>query len=331
VPDKDNMFLNLQSTFKLGSLCLLLIVMMLVSSTTSYVNTVSYAEDNTTSRLTSSSLLASRNVLASSDSTLDDISKAQGVQSKLLAKDLEDILQSAVSALELVTDNLTPLKVAPNETLLKTTLKTLHGISSNADEPKRKLVEDILSKYKIFEYISYDTPRGDVYLAEPFPAQTSIPNPNFANREHFKGAIATKAPFVSNVINSASYGTPHVAIAIPVYSQDDNSGSLIGVLVGGLNFTYFDQSIRSLNLTDHNNNQRIILTDHNGTAIFDSSLRNNYAPQVGSFASLQSFKNALEGRSGSMVEPFNGTKMLISYHPVKAVQRTWVLMLMRTI
>jgi hypothetical protein len=42
-----------------------------------------------------------------------------------------------------------------------------------------------------------------------------------------------------HVINSASYGTPHAAIAIPVYSQDDNSGSLIGVLVGGLNFYLF--------------------------------------------------------------------------------------------
>lgn len=330
MPDKDNMFFNLQSNFKLGSLCLLLIVMM-VSSTTSYINTVSYAEDNTTSKLTS--FLPCRNVLAASDnsSTLDDVSKVQDLQSKLLAKDLQDILQSAVSALELVTDNLTPMKVAPNETLLKTTLKTLHGIPPNADEPKRKPVEDILSKYKIFEYISYDTPRGNVYLAEPFPAQTSIPTPNFANREHFKGAIATKAPFLSNVINSASYGTPHAALAIPVYSQNDNSGSLVGVLVGGLNFTYIDQSIRSLNLTDHNNNQRIILTDHNGTTVFDSSLRNNIARKVGSFASLQSFKNALEGRSGSMVEPFNGTKILISYHPVKAVQRTWVLMLMKTI
>jgi hypothetical protein len=99
------MFFNLQSTFKLGSLCLLLIVMM-VSSTTSYINTVSYAEDNTTPKLTSSSSsssLPSRNVLVSSDnnSTLDEVSEVQDIQSKLLAKDLEDILQSAVSALEL--------------------------------------------------------------------------------------------------------------------------------------------------------------------------------------------------------------------------------------
>lgn len=117
-----------------------------------------------------------------------------------------------------------------------------------------------------------------------------------------------------SLIISVSYGTPHAAIAIPVYSQN-SSGLLIGVLVGGLNFTYFDQSIRSLTLTDHDH--RIILADRNGTAIFDSLLSKNYAPKVGSVASLQSFKNALEGKSGSMAEPFNGTKMLISYHPVK--------------
>ena len=211
--------------------------------------------------------------------------------------------------MELMTNNLTPMKVPPNETLLKTTLKTLHGIPSNADEPKRKPVEDILSKYKIFEYIGYATPRGDIYFVEPYsPAQTNTPTLNFAYREHFKGAIASKGPFISNVINSVSYGTPHAAIAIPVYSQNNNSGSLIGVLVGGLNFTYFDHSIRSLNLTDHNN-QRIILVDHNGTAIFDSSIRNNYAPKVGSFASLQSF-NAVgfipttpQRDEGTLMEP----------------------------
>ena len=88
-------------------------------------------------------------------------------------------------------------------------------------------------------------------------------------------------------------------------------------------------SIFKKNLTDHNH--RIILADHNGTAIVDSLLHNNYTPKVESVASLQSFKNALEGKSGSIMEPFNGTKMLISYHPVKAVQRSWVILLMKTI
>jgi hypothetical protein len=48
-----------------------------------------------------------------------------------------------------------------NQTLLKT---TLHKIPQNADEPKRKLAQDIISKYKIFGYIGYDIPRGEVIV-----------------------------------------------------------------------------------------------------------------------------------------------------------------------
>ena len=268
--------------------------------------------------------------MTADNSTLDVVvSNNQELQAKLVAKDIEDILRDGVSALDLVANNLTPMSTPPNEALLKSTLKTLHGIPQNAEEPERKLAKDIISKYKIFEYISYETPRGDIYFAEPYsPAQTHLQKANFAYREHFKGAIASKGPFLSNVINSSSYDTLHAAVAVPVYSQN-SSRSLIGVLTGGLNFTYFDQSIRTLNLTDHNH--RIILADHNGTAIVDSLLHNNYAPKVESIASLQSFKNALEGKSGSIVEPFNGTNMLISYYPVKAVQRSWIILLMKTI
>jgi hypothetical protein len=313
------MFLNSHSIIKLSSLCVLITM-----SVPSYIiSTASYAQDNTTSP-------PGRIALTSDNSTLGAVSNVQDLVSRLLAKVVENMLKDGVSALELVTNNSTPMTAPPDEALLNTTIKTLYGIPPDADVLKRNLAQDILSKYKIFEYIGYATPRGDVYFAEPYsPAQTQVPTPNFAYRDHFQGAIATKGPFLSNIIKSVAYGTPHAAIAVPIYSQND-SESLIGVLVGGLNFTYIDQSIRSLNLTD-NNDRQIILADRNGTAIFDSSLRNNHTSKVGSFASLQSFKNALEGRSGSMIEPFNGIEMLISYHPVKAVQSTWVLMLMRMV
>jgi len=311
------MLLNSHSIFKLSSLCVLITM-----SLPSYISTASYAQENTTSA-------SSRIVLASDNSTVGAVSDVQDLVSRLLAKVVENMLKDGVSALELLTNNSTPMTAPPDEALLNTTLKTLYGIPPDADVLKRKLAQDILSKYKIFEYIGYATPRGDVYFAEPYsPAQTQVPTPNFAYRDHFQGAIATKGPFLSNIISSVAYGTPHAAVAVPIYSQND-SESLIGVLVGGLNFTYIDQSIRSLNLTD--NDRQVVLADRNGTAIFDSSLRNNYTSKVESFASLQSFKNALEGKSGSMIEPFNGTDLLISYHPVKAVQSTWVLMLMRTV
>jgi hypothetical protein len=73
------------------------------------------------------------------------------------------------------------------------------------------------------------------------------------------------------------------------------------------------------------------IVDHNGTAIADSASSNNnkYVPKAESFANFQSFKNAIAGKSGSIVESVNGTKMLVSYHPVQAVQRTWAVLLMK--
>jgi hypothetical protein len=50
------------------------------------------------------------------------------------------------------------------------------------------------------------------------------------------------------------------------------------------------------------------------------------ANKVESFANLQSFKNAAAGKFGYMTEEINGTKMLVFYHPVKALQTNWVIL-----
>jgi hypothetical protein len=45
-----------------------------------------------------------------------------------------------------------------------------------------------------------------------------------------------------------------------------------------------------------------------------------------SFANFQSFKNAVAGEAGSIVEVINGTKVLVSYHPVTAIQIKWAIL-----
>jgi len=116
--------------------------MLIMISIPSYTSTASYAQDNTTSNLTSSSTSNSppspnHNVLTADNSTLGVVvSNNQELQAKLVAKDIEDILRDGVSALQLVADN---LATPPNEALLKSTIKTLHGIPQNAEEPERKL------------------------------------------------------------------------------------------------------------------------------------------------------------------------------------------------
>jgi hypothetical protein len=46
------------------------------------------------------------------------------------------------------------------------------------------------------------------------------------------------------------------------------------------------------------------------------------------FSHLEGFKNAIAGKSGYIIEVVNGTKMLISYYPIKAIQTTWVVLSM---
>jgi len=46
------------------------------------------------------------------------------------------------------------------------------------------------------------------------------------------------------------------------------------------------------------------------------------------FSHLEGFKNAIAGKSGYTIEVVNGTKMLISYYPFKAIQTTWLVLSM---
>ncbi|MGB6591697.1 MAG: hypothetical protein WBE68_09355, partial [Candidatus Nitrosopolaris sp.] len=75
-------------------------------------------------------------------------------------------------------------------------------------------------------------------------------------------------------------------------------------------------------------NERVVFVDQNGKKIADS-VKALSSKQNESFASLRSFKNAENGTEGSIVEQFNGTKMLITYQPVKLHSTTWTILLMR--
>ena len=121
----------------LGSISILLIIslsgMILMS-----VPSASYTQGSTvSSNLTGMTSNTFR--VATSNSNVSIISDDQGLKAKLLAKDLEDTLRDGVSALELISNNTTPMTNPPDIALLKSTIKTLHGIPQNADEPKRKL------------------------------------------------------------------------------------------------------------------------------------------------------------------------------------------------
>ena len=246
---------------------------------------------------------------------------------KLLANNLQNRLQKAGALLE-ITSKLPQVNNTSFANLLNQTLTTLHGIPKDADIKKRQIAQDILSNYKDLQIIFFVMPNGDVYFEEPYSRQQNLTTTNLAYREHIQGAIKTHNTYLGNVVTSASSGRRQAVIAVPIYSGKDNS-TLIGVWAGGIDFHVINIELQSLNLPA---GERAVYVGHNGQKIADSNV--NSSNKAESFGNLQSFKNAIDGKSGSNIEEVvvNGTtasKMFVTYHPVKAFQNTWAVLLIQ--
>ncbi|MDQ3837024.1 MAG: cache domain-containing protein, partial [Thermoproteota archaeon] len=238
----------------------------------------------------------------------------------VLADDLETRINKSGAILE-ITSKLPEVRSAP---FAGSIASELHGIPKDLDSSKRKAAQDILAADKDLELIFFLMPNGDMYLEEPYSRQENLTRNNFAFRDYYRGAVDTRITYLGNVIISASTGRPQAYIAVPMYSE--TNGTLIGVWAGGLNLTNFNKSLQSLNLT--NSDERIVFVDQLGQKIADSNNQSLSWPifMNESFADLQSFRNAVKGESGTITEIINGTKMVVSYHPVRAFSNIWAVL-----
>jgi hypothetical protein len=247
---------------------------------------------------------------------------------KLLAHNLEDRLNKSAAILE-ITSRLPELKNVSYANSIDT---TLHGIPQDLDIEKRKIAQDILTADRDFRVIVFLLPNGDIYLQEPYSNQQNLTRNNFAFRDYYRGAVSTGETYLGNVVISSSSGLAQANMAVPIYSagknsNSDNATSLSGVWAGGLNLTVFSESLQSLNLT---NEERIVYVDQYGQKIADSDKELLFnRNQNESFTDLQSFKNAVKGESGSIIEVINGTEMLVMYEPAKFYGTTWAVLLMQ--
>ena len=250
-------------------------------------------------------------------------SKDKTLTVSLLADNLENRLNKSAAILE-ITSKLPEVKNLSYASSLNQTLRSLHGIGRDLDIQKRKVAQNILSVDKDFETIFFLMPNGNIYMQEPYSRQLNLTKTSFDFRDYYKGAVITHMTYLGNVIISASSGLPQANIAVPIYSaENNNSKSLVGIWAGGLNLRIFSKSLQSLNLT---NNERIVYVDYHGQKIAESNKKQEIIKKNESFANLQSFKNAVAGKSGSIIEVINGTKMLVSYHAVNAIQTRWVIL-----
>jgi hypothetical protein len=242
----------------------------------------------------------------------------------ILAKNLENHFQKAGAILE-ITSKLPQVRNVPFAHLLNQTLRTEHGIPQYADTQKRQIAQNILSNYKDLQIIIFIMPNGDIYFDEPYSRQQISTTTNLEFRDYFQGVVKTKDIYLGNPSTSASSGQRQSVIAVPVFSLKDNS-TLVGVWAGGMDFGVLNKELQSLNLTSLDG-IRAVYVGHNGQKIADSDISN--ASRLESFANLNSFKNAINGKAGSTIDTVDNTKMVVTYLPVKIFHNTWVVLLMQ--
>jgi hypothetical protein len=240
---------------------------------------------------------------------------------------IENQIQKATAILELTS------KLPEMRTLsYLNQFSTAHnGIPANADIEKRQIGQEILSKFPD-EFVSflYLMPNGTVYLLEPYARQQNLSSSDLSHRDYYKGMIATNNTFLGNVITSLSSGRNQAQLIVPIFDNVNNS--IIGAVSSGLNFENYNKILQSINL---GNQQRIVLVDSNGTKIADSDKSQpssilNITHKDTSYRNLQSFKNAVKGEKGALIEALNGSNTEIQYKPIKAIQNNWVLLLFRS-
>jgi hypothetical protein len=211
---------------------------------------------------------------------------------------------------------------------------------------KRRIAQDILARDKDMRNIYFLTPNADIYFGEPFSYQQQLPKLNYADRDWYKGVTATNNTYISSVFMSASIHAPAIAIATPVYALQDNNNKttnfkttnkvISGYWVGILDLPTIQESIKKLNLT---NDERIVVVDHNGTAIVNyspsspSAANNNNisSTKLQDFSYLNGVKAAIKGNAGSTFETVNGTEILSIYQPIELGNRFWGVVLMKPV
>ncbi|MGG6460904.1 MAG: cache domain-containing protein [Candidatus Eiseniibacteriota bacterium] len=263
-------------------------------------------------------------------SDLSNITSSKNTQDNtlltdILAKNLENQLQKAGAILE-ITSKLPQVRNVSFAHLLNQTLNTFHGLPQHTDIQKRDIANNIIASNSDLYEIFFMMPNGDMYLLEPYSIQHILTVNNYAFRDYFRGVIKTNDTYLGNVIvTTAASGNREAVIAVPVYSLKDNS-TIAGVWAGGLDFKILDKDIQLLNLPS---GERVIYTGYKGQKVADSDINKSKTPE--SFANLNSFKNAIKGQSGSIIDIVDHAKMLVSYKPIKIFHNTWIVLFMQPI
>ncbi len=240
---------------------------------------------------------------------------------------IKNILESKVTKLATalqIASNLPQILQPPDMNLIDS---KINGISEDADIEKRKIAKILLDQFE-FSSIDFLLNNGDVYFDEPFEDQLNRTVTNLSFRDYYQAVEQTKKTYLSDAIISKTTGRNLAVIATPVINKENN---MTGILLGTINFNNYDKFLQSLNIQ---NSSRLILIDKNGVKIGDSN-ENELSISTKSFekkqfSNLTSFKLALEGKSGSIIEKFDGKESQITFLPYDLFQNKRILLLIQS-
>ena len=240
---------------------------------------------------------------------------------------IKNILESKVTKLATalqIASSLPQILQPPDVNLID---PKVNGIPEDADIEKRKIAKILLDQFKEFSSVVFLLNNGDVYFDEPFERQLNLTATNFSFRDYYQVVEETKKTYLSDAIISKSSGRSLAVIATPVINKENN---MTGILLGTINFNNYDKFLQSLNLP---NNTTLVLIDKNGVKIGDSNEKETSVSKESfekkQFSNLTSFKLALEGKSGGILEKFNGIKSQITFLPYDLFQNKRILLLIQ--
>jgi hypothetical protein len=243
-------------------------------------------------------------------------------------ENIKNILESKVTKLATalqIASSLPQILQPPDVNLID---PKVNGIPEDADIEKRKIAKILLDQFNEFSSVVFLLNNGDVYFDEPFERQLNLTATNFLFRDYYQVVEETKKTYLSDAIISKSSGRSLAVIATPVINKEND---MIGILHGTINFNNYDKFLQSLNLQ---NNSRLVLIDKTGVKIGDSTENQTSASKESfekkQFSNLTSFKLALEGKSGSIVEKFEGKESQITFLPYDLFQNKRILLLIQS-
>jgi hypothetical protein len=193
-----------------------------------------------------------------------------------------------------------------------------HGAPEDVEVEKRQAMKLVLQNPDI-EATAFLLHDGEMYVEEPFSRQMNLTRTNFAFRDYFQGAVNSSSTYLGEAYISASSGASTSAIAVPVFSDRQ----LAGVVIGLMRLENLDRFAGDMFEGD-DGRQFVYADQHGHEVVYSNALASSIGDRP--LAEFQPYMDALAGKSGQSVQTIDGQKMFVAYSPVKAPGTTWVLL-----